>query len=266
MPKRAMRCTVDVNIHAVFYTAFEPSQVVEALEHSTVLIELIQLSDVLDSGRLLAHYETPWRKLGFSRPTVSSISRSRSLSPSLYHRLDALDLQDSYIDESKPPFVVRKVDKNLIGRTPGGEGRDRFHGSRVRPLSSGSQSSLRHHTKRRCKSKKGKTKGRDLEVAQLTSADYGLYSRPRTTSPLLYRSSLSDRYDERPWSPAKSELISSRVERALRRNRSLERLDRLSPSPYTSPSSLYHDYEASLSELAHDLERAKSGRYYSPYS
>ena len=29
-------------------------------------------------------------------------------------------------------------------------------------------------------------------------------------------------------------------------------------------SSLYHDYEASLSELARDLERAKSGRYYSP--
>ena len=74
----------------------------------------------------------------------------------------------------------------------------------------------------------------DLEVAQLTSADYGLYTRPRTTSPLLYRSSLSDRFDERPWSPAKSELISNRVERALRRNRSLERLDHLSSSPYTS--------------------------------
>lgn len=45
----------------------------------------------------------------YGRPTISSISRSRSLSPTRYFSEMVLDDDDLAIDSIKPPFVVRKV-------------------------------------------------------------------------------------------------------------------------------------------------------------
>jgi len=63
----------------------------------------------------------------------------------------------------------------------------------------------------------------------LMNSAYYRYLRANALSPYRYRYR-----DERPWSPTQSQIIHDRVERALRRDRSLERLDRLrSYYPYT---------------------------------
>ena len=72
----------------------------------------------------------------------------------------------------------------------------------------------------------------------LMNSPYYRYLRANAMSPVRYYSTYRDVYGERPWSPTHSQIIHDRVERALRRNRSLERLDRLrSYYPYTVCSS-----------------------------
>ncbi|CAH1773722.1 unnamed protein product [Owenia fusiformis] len=53
----------------------------------------------------------------YEQPTMSSISRSRSPSPSMRRQMAEISLEED--DDNKAPFVVRKLDKSLIGRTPG---------------------------------------------------------------------------------------------------------------------------------------------------
>jgi len=68
----------------------------------------------------------------------------------------------------------------------------------------------------------------------MMNSPYYRYLRANALSPVRYYSTYRDRYNQRPWSPTHSQIIHDRVEHALRRNRSLERLDRLrSRYPYT---------------------------------
>ncbi len=55
---------------------------------------------------------SPRKVVTYTRPTIASVYRSRSLSPSVRRRLEALDLEeplDGCESEDRPPFVVRKV-------------------------------------------------------------------------------------------------------------------------------------------------------------
>jgi len=67
----------------------------------------------------------------------------------------------------------------------------------------------------------------------LLDSPYYRALRARTLSPMRYYSTYRDLYDGRPWALTRAELIRDRVERALRRDRSLERLERL--RTYRSP-------------------------------
>ncbi|XP_061166074.1 spermatogenesis-associated protein 6-like isoform X3 [Saccostrea echinata] len=69
----------------------------------------------------------------------------------------------------------------------------------------------------------------DAEVAALTGSvdDLRLSRRSRSPSPLLYRPSLRERYGLRPLTPTEKLDLDLRVEQALRRSRSRERLARL---------------------------------------
>lgn len=67
-------------------------------------------------------------------------------------------------------------------------------------------------------------------MAELTSRTASYYRlRPRSASPLLYRSSFEDRYGA--YSPSYYSSIAERVSSAIERSRRLERLARLYP-PY----------------------------------
>ena len=65
----------------------------------------------------------------------------------------------------------------------------------------------------------------------------------RSPSPIVYRSSLSERLADEPWSLRSSDRITDRVVRAIRRNQSLDNLDRLgmsTPTPrYVSKQSIF---------------------------
>lgn len=69
----------------------------------------------------------------------------------------------------------------------------------------------------------------DAEVAALTGSldDLCISRRSRSPSPLLYRPSLRERYGLRPLTPTEKLDLDIRVEQALRRSRSRERLARL---------------------------------------
>jgi hypothetical protein len=321
--------------------------VATALEDEPVIIELIQLSQLYEGGRLLAYYETdahqflyPYpsysvtyttndrevimdraidfpgigpkiefatdtvirstsapiapdmddvlysaprlaearksrpkrrtvRSLSYARPTVSFATRTRSPTRSL----EALSLEDQ-----KPPFVVRKVDsKNLIGRIPG----------EIRPRSP----ECAHGTYR---SPSPRRKGRSYSATPGYSyTDDFLDYTPRSTYGKAYYSGASSEYDSlddpaphrviyrspdrytprfenryRNLSPTRSDIISSRVDQAIVRNRALEDRSYRDLSPYRSLSPLsyrrkYYDLD-SLDELELDLELARRRRYY-PY-
>ena len=50
----------------------------------------------------------------YARPTVSSITRSRSLSPSRRRQIEGLNLDGVYSIGERPPFVVKKVSLNVF--------------------------------------------------------------------------------------------------------------------------------------------------------
>ncbi|XP_025109370.1 spermatogenesis-associated protein 6-like isoform X2 [Pomacea canaliculata] len=212
------------------------------------------------------------------RKTRRSPTRRLRRSGSLSRDLGDIDL-DSTID-TRPPFVVRKLDKSLIGRVPG-SGHDTHAKSKPKkPKRSVSYSihyppdtyctcppsSLRWspyhlyhcvvckvyerlfgrpywgHATCYCPSKISpwccrdevireplrdplpvyKSKfvssvngDEDAEVAELTSRTRSYYHpRPRSASPILYRSSFEDRYGSRPYSP---NLYSHLTDRSLGR-------------------------------------------------
>lgn len=368
MPKKSLRCHVEIDIHSVtspgtwlvkrddlyvsvtlfgqvrrtccvsaifplifhekfkfdkvFYTAYEPSQVADSLECLNVRIELIQLSDLYEDGRLLAWYESsarnflypypsyspsygthdrevlmdrtmsfpgisprlefstktviqqtitpllePWdldeevatytgssarrsrsrtrskspaldrRSRSFNRPTISSISRSRSVSPALVNRTNSIALEDSESSavEDKPPFVVRKVGQDLIGRKPGTILKRSLSVDRKR---SSSVNSGRHSDYLNKSYDYSTTCNRPRHSTYASSYDYAVRDplldspfyrelRARALSPWRYYYTYRDIYGDPSWGLTRAELIRDRVERALRRDRSLERLELL---------------------------------------
>ncbi|PVD23674.1 hypothetical protein C0Q70_16947 [Pomacea canaliculata] len=196
------------------------------------------------------------------RKTRRSPTRRLRRSGSLSRDLGDIDL-DSTID-TRPPFVVRKLDKSLIGRVPG-SGHDTHAKSKPKkPKRSVSYSSddldlnldpapLKHqyHLEKvireplrdplpvyKSKFVSSVNGDEDAEVAELTSRTRSYYHpRPRSASPILYRSSFEDRYGSRPYSPNLYSHLTDRVSRALERSaRRLEMLGRQSPiyRPYSS--------------------------------
>ncbi|XP_062572659.1 spermatogenesis-associated protein 6-like isoform X1 [Saccostrea cucullata] len=280
----------------------------------------------------------------YHKPTISSICHSRSPSPAARWKSDDVYVPKLSSTEGRPPFVVRHLEKSLIGRVPGsgdglkakskkkvkrGRSRSRsrsvsamsdsaLHASvsslpenrccvcstykkhmgrrywghtlnyhptgltpktcnvrkhsprgplsprnhsprgplsprkysprgSVSPLGSSPRKPLspRRHSPRKCLFQTSSLDGddplprasprqflsddEDAEVAALTGSldDLRLSRRSRSPSPLLYRPSLRERYGLRPLTPTEKLDLDLRVEQALRRSRSRERLARL---------------------------------------
>ncbi|KAL5015816.1 hypothetical protein ScPMuIL_005405 [Solemya velum] len=254
------------------------------------------------------------RPRNYMKPTVASIFRSRSPSPSLSRQMEDINLYDYDSDtypEQRPPFVVRHLSKDLIGRTPGTPAKkqkSKKKGKGKRPRSANGfcrkQSdsvcplcferfteatclvcqAYRRHTGRRywghtlyyhptgqlhyCPkvvrepyddplpvftSKYVPSDDEDNEVAALTSPVPIYRPRSRPTSPLLYKSSFRERFSDYPITP--SQQVSSRVSRALNRNRSIERLNSLTPPLRTRSS-----YVSTLDDLAVETSLARNRR------
>lgn len=187
----------------------------------------------------------------------------RSPSPAARWKSDDILVPRLSSTEGRPPFVVRHLEKSLIGRIPGDDGgvkakskkkvkRGRSR-SRTRSVSAMSDSggyysdytsypSLTHKYRLkktsslddedplpRVSPKQFLSDDDDAEVAALTGSldDLRLSRRSRSPSPLLYRPSLRERYGLRPLTPTEKLDLDIRVEQALRRSRSRERLARL---------------------------------------
>ncbi|KAJ8306144.1 hypothetical protein KUTeg_016689 [Tegillarca granosa] len=222
----------------------------------------------------------------YHRPTVSSVFRSRSASPYTRHRSCSVD--------ERPPFVVRRLNEDLIGRVPGYETekskkavKKKGKRSSSRPRSAlsdrydsgGYDSDYSSYPSLRRKyyiskvlrdsadplpvygSRYVSDEDDDAEVAALTSSLNNYYIRPRSRSPspLLYRSSYKDRYLDSPLTA--SERVELRVQDALRRSRSrsksIEDLAR-SVSPISGSLPPLRYYRNSLDDLEIDTRIAES--------
>lgn len=187
----------------------------------------------------------------------------RSPSPATRWKCDDIPAPKLTSTEGRPPFVVRHLEKSLIGRIPGDDGRVKAKGkkkvkrgrsrSRTRSVSAMSDSggyysdytsypSLTHKYRLkktsslddedplpRVSPKQFLSDDEDAEVAALTGSldDLSLIRRSRSPSPLLYRPTLRERYGLRPLTPIEKLDLDIRVEQALRRSRSRERLAQL---------------------------------------
>ncbi|XP_052066682.1 spermatogenesis-associated protein 6-like isoform X2 [Mytilus californianus] len=232
------------------------------------------------SMRTFVHVEPEEKAKSYHRPTVSSVCHSRSPSPYLRSKSPG-----PITDNGRPPFVVRHLDKSLIGRLPAGLGssilkKGKKKGKRLsRPSSAMSDTALgirssspkacyvmsedkcsvckayrRHMGKRYWghsptyhptglvmkkkypdagddplyRSSYAVSDDDDLEVAALTSSLNRIRARSRSPSPFVYKPSFRSRYTYSPLTAA--ERVDLKVRSALRRNRSLERLNMLSPA------------------------------------
>nr|XP_034315103.1 spermatogenesis-associated protein 6 isoform X6 [Crassostrea gigas] len=224
--------------------------------------ELDALEDsIKDERRSRRRSRSRSRSRPASRP--SSRASMRSPSPAARWKSDDILVPRLSSTEGRPPFVVRHLEKSLIGRIPGDDGgvkakskkkvkRGRSR-SRTRSVSAMSDSggyysdytsypSLTHKYRLkktsslddedplpRVSPKQFLSDDDDAEVAALTGSldDLRLSRRSRSPSPLLYRPSLRERYGLRPLTPTEKLDLDIRVEQALRRSRSRERLARL---------------------------------------
>ncbi|XP_063441111.1 spermatogenesis-associated protein 6-like isoform X3 [Mytilus trossulus] len=237
------------------------------------------------SMRTFVHVEPEEDSKSYHRPTVSSVCHSRSPSPFLRSKSPG-----PVTDNGRPPFVVRHLDKSLIGRLPAGLGssvlkKGKKKGKRLsRPTSAMSDTGYysdysRYPLSSTASYKKYPDAGddplyksyavsddEDLEVAALTSSLNRIRARSRSPSPFVYKPTFSSRYTYSPLTAA--ERVDLKVRSALRRNRSLERLSMLSPAlslsrltptyrpRYISP------FRDSLDDLALDTTLAERRRYY----
>ncbi|XP_076103354.1 spermatogenesis-associated protein 6-like isoform X3 [Mytilus galloprovincialis] len=237
------------------------------------------------SMRTFVHVEPEEDSKSYHRPTVSSVCHSRSPSPYLRSKSPG-----PITDNGRPPFVVRHLDKSLIGRLPAGLGssvlkKGKKKGKRLsRPTSAMSDTGYysdysRYPLSSTASYKKHPDAGddplyksyavsddEDLEVAALTSSLNRIRARSRSPSPFVYKPTFSSRYIYSPLTAA--ERVDLKVRSALRRNRSLERLSMLSPAlslsrltptyrpRYVSP------FRDSLDDLALDTTLAERRRYY----
>lgn len=171
------------------------------------------------------------------KPTV----RSRSLSP-MRRKLADVSLDDTV--DPRPPFVVRKLDDDLIGRKPsavtdkGAESKPKRSTSPVRTASSRlpyTRPLYRYYD------------DIDLEVDALTRRPYTSTYIPRSLSPISYRQAFYEKYGYypsviRPYSP-------TYYERVLQRERELARARRL--------DAVYDDYYKSIDDLDLELRLAR---------
>ncbi|XP_069127323.1 spermatogenesis-associated protein 6-like isoform X3 [Argopecten irradians] len=222
----------------------------------------------------------------YHKPTVASVFRSRSPSPVLRKKLEQVGTTKRPSSSScvgRPPFVVRHLEKSLIGRVPGSggpktkKGKKKAKRSSSRPRSALSDTEYYsdyavYPTKYRSKkslrdagddpipvyqSRYVVSDDEDAEVAALTRSVDDLYIPPRSRSPspLLYRSSLRQRYG--CLSPA--ERIERRVQESLRRSREILRSVSPAPRRYSPYLSLSRN---SLDDLEIDTSIVQSRRYY----
>lgn len=244
--------------------------------------------DALDDALMEAR-KSRRRSRSRSRSRPSSRASMRSPSPSLYIRSKS---PAPITDDGRPPFVVRHLEDKLIGRLPVGIGgsknkKGKKKGGRrsSRPSSALSDTGYySDYTRRPSFSfsyKKYPDAGddpvyrssisddEDLEVAALTSSFNRIRARSRSPSPFIYKPSFRSRYSYSPLTPA--ERVDLKVRSALRRNRSLERLNCLSPActSFTGRTYLCRPRSAylmspcdSLDDLALDTSVAKTRRYY----
>ncbi|GFN97281.1 spermatogenesis-associated protein 6-like [Plakobranchus ocellatus] len=215
----------------------------------------------------------------YTMPTVSSLSRSRSASPTPRRRLADITL-DSTIDP-RPPFVVRKLDSSLIGRTPSAT-EDALAKSKQKRSASPYRSTSPYRSPTRSAlygnytnsasptyrvSKvirepytdplpvyKPRYNDIDSEVAALTSYTPSTYVpvRPRSVSPIVTRSSFLDRYGYYwPYTSAYYARL------AAERDLELARLRRL------RLSNTFSSYYSSLDDLDLELRlaRIRAARY-----
>ncbi|CAG2212820.1 SPATA6 [Mytilus edulis] len=192
---------------------------------------------------------TEIRRRSRSRSRSRPSSRASMRSPSPYLRSKS---PGPITDNGRPPFVVRHLDKSLIGRLPAGLGssvlkKGKKKGKRLsRPTSAMSDTGYysdysRYPLSSTASYKKYPDAGddplyksyavsddEDLEVAALTSSLNRIRARSRSPSPFVYKPTFSSRYTYSPLTAA--ERVDLKVRSALRRNRSLERLSMLSPA------------------------------------
>ncbi|XP_076439943.1 uncharacterized protein LOC143279715 [Babylonia areolata] len=220
--------------------------------------ELDALEDALDQER--------GRRT--SRRSRSPARRPRSTS--LSRRITDLSLSDSV--DSRPPFVVRKLETDLIGRVPGGgpDAHGKSRGRKPKSLSA-SRDDLdldilsRRYSLDKDKSKFDSLEDEDAEVSALTSRPLSSYSRPRprSASPVLARPSFRARYGLSPYYPYYP-YYSSAYADYLKRRAEDYRLARLTDPlypyyPYYSPYRRY--YYDTLLDLELSTSLAKSRRY-----
>ncbi|XP_067678355.1 spermatogenesis associated 6-like protein isoform X3 [Haliotis asinina] len=212
-------------------------------------------------------------------------SARRSCSPSLRAKYDDTSLENTI--DGRPPFVVRKLSDDLIGRNPGGPTAKTAKSKKKSSLLSRSPSTtslsiysdLDYPLKHEYRLKKvirepyedpvpvygsrySTYDDDDAEVAELTSSLRDIEVprvRPRSVSPVLYTPSYRTRFGRGTYSPTSS--LSRRVDRILWRNRSLERLDRLSPVDTTPIYTRRYPYYDSLDDLELETKLARSRRY-----
>ncbi|CAC5399163.1 SPATA6 [Mytilus coruscus] len=203
--------------------------------------------DALDEALMDARKS---RRRSRSRSRSRPSSRASMRSPSPYLRSKS---PGPITDNGRPPFVVRHLDKSLIGRLPAGLGssilkKGKKKGKRLsRPSSAMSDTGYysdysRYPLSSSASYKKYPDAGDDplyrssyavsddddLEVAALTSSLNRIRARSRSPSPFVYKPSFRSRYTYSPLTAA--ERVDLKVRSALRRNRSLERLNMLSPA------------------------------------
>lgn len=226
-------------------------------------LEVDALDDALEYER---------ERLSFRKTRRSPTRRARSPSP--IRRLASLDLADTI--DPRPPFVVRKLETDLIGRLPGG-GPDSHAFSKKRrskivpalskddldlSLFQSTMASLKPHLhlekvirdplKDPVPVYRSKfSDDEDAEVAALTSsrALSKYHPRPRSASPILYRPTFRERYGLYPYSSSYYSWMP---------DRSYERY-KLGLEPYQ-----YYPY-SSLYDLELSTSLAKSRRYIPLY-
>jgi hypothetical protein len=210
-------------------------------------------------------------RANYGRSTVSSAYKSRSVSPELRSKLKDVSLNDD-IDKNgndivpsgtvddRPPFVVRKIDDDLIGRKPTPltpilpRSRSRSPDRSQRKPTTYLKESYRARSTSPTRRNYGYSSSDKIETDGLDTSTG--YQRPMSS--LTYRSSLRDRYDKYPWTSTDLDLIRARIDRALRRNRSLERLDRL--NSYRTYYRYWPYYYDSLEDLELELELSRRRR------
>ncbi|XP_059142915.1 spermatogenesis associated 6-like protein [Physella acuta] len=210
-------------------------------------------------------------------------SRARSQSPSVRRKLADISLENTI--DPRPPFVVRKLTQDLIGRVPSSttdktaKSKPKRSASPFRPASQPSSPTGDDDLNNSLSSKPSYRLSKvirkpfedplpvfkprygakaeddiDPEVEELTSTKPSYASlRPRSVSPLLYKSSFRDRYGDsaysRPFTPSYYERLAAR-ELELARARRYSRL--------------YRTYYDSLDDLDLELRlaRIRAGLYY----